>query len=46
MLRATPSGMPLANRMNEADYLGAMLGRAIEIVRCRTTWKPQQARKS
>jgi UbiD family decarboxylase len=29
-------GMPLPDHVDEADYLGAMLGRAIETVRCRT----------
>jgi UbiD family decarboxylase len=29
-------GMPLAAHVNEGDFLGGMLGRAIETVRCRT----------
>jgi 4-hydroxy-3-polyprenylbenzoate decarboxylase len=29
-------GMPLPDHVDEADFLGAMLGRAIETVRCRT----------
>lgn len=29
-------GMPLADHVNEGDYLGGMLGRAIKTVRCRT----------
>ena len=29
-------GMPLPDHVNECDYLGCLLGRAIETVRCRT----------